>query len=76
MSCLASSTELMLLDEPISTERHVLDSRFYWERKKPYSAPCFMSDIATLHKTARSLILSIRDGLEQLERSESVSFSC
>eukprot|EP00891_Asterochloris_glomerata_P004011 jgi/Astpho2/4011/Aster-01172 len=30
-----------------------------------------MSDIATLHKTARSLILSIRDGLEQLERSES-----
>lgn len=31
-----------------------------------------MSDIKTLHKTARTLILSLRDGLEQLERSENV----
>ncbi|KAL3147673.1 hypothetical protein ABBQ32_002426 [Trebouxia sp. C0010 RCD-2024] len=29
-----------------------------------------MSDIKTLHKTARTLILNLRDGLEQLERSE------
>lgn len=32
-----------------------------------------MSDIKTLHKTARTLILNLRDGLEQLERSENVS---
>lgn len=31
-----------------------------------------MSDIKTLHKTARTLILNLRDGLEQLERSENV----
>ncbi|KAL0055429.1 hypothetical protein WJX82_000376 [Trebouxia sp. C0006] len=29
-----------------------------------------MSDIKSLHKTARTLILNLRDGLEQLERSE------
>lgn len=32
-----------------------------------------MSDIKSLHKTARTLILNLRDGLEQLERSENVS---
>lgn len=31
-----------------------------------------MSDIKSLHKTARTLILNLRDGLEQLERSENV----
>ena len=32
-----------------------------------------MSDIKTLHKTARTLILNLREGLQQLERSENVS---
>ena len=32
-----------------------------------------MSDIKSLHKTSRTLILNLRDGLEQLERSENVS---
>ena len=32
-----------------------------------------MSDIKSLHKTARTLILNLREGLEQLERSENVS---
>ena len=31
-----------------------------------------MSDLQTLHKTARSLILSLREGIEQLEKSEQV----
>ena len=31
-----------------------------------------MSDIKSLHKTARTLILNLREGLEQLERSENV----
>lgn len=30
-----------------------------------------MSDIKSLHKTARTLILNLREGLEQLERSDS-----
>lgn len=29
-----------------------------------------MTDLATLHKTARSLILSIREGLETLEKAD------
>ena len=40
----------------------------------PQDVACCMSDLASLHKTARSLILSLRDGLEQLERSEKVSY--
>lgn len=31
-----------------------------------------MGDLTTLHKTARSLILSLRDGIEKLEKSENV----
>lgn len=32
-----------------------------------------MSDLHTLHKSARTLILSLRDGIEQLEKLEQVS---
>ena len=32
-----------------------------------------MGDLQTLHKTARSLILSLREGLEHLEKSEQVN---
>lgn len=31
-----------------------------------------MSDLQTLHKSARTVILSLRDGLEQLEKLEQV----
>lgn len=32
-----------------------------------------MADLTALHKSARTLILSLRDGMEQLERAETVS---
>jgi len=31
-----------------------------------------MTDMASLHKTARSLILGLREGLERLEKAENV----
>jgi hypothetical protein len=32
-----------------------------------------MTDMASLHKTARSLVLGLREGLERLEKAENVS---
>lgn len=35
-------------------------------------AASFMTDLASLHKTARSLVLGLREGLERLEKAENV----
>ncbi len=59
---------------PLSTLSHNTGRLGYAFVSTPSPSSCHhMSDLQALHKSAKTLILSLRDGIEQLEKLEQVS---